>query len=267
MPSPSPYGPQQQKPQQHPHPAARLQHSDSRLSTRSELPALPSSPKDLHHHQLLHHNHSLELKGDGLPSLPQEQQKKKKSLLMFHLQSRSQEKSNGNPHDNLNSLPRDKNPSVTGDADKSLIDSRVESPTSGNTSNRVVSSQAHFKTASLSKASFLVSLRAATLLLPLYGLHYLVIVYRPDVDICWLSELYHYLSLTLDGLQGCLVSILFCFGNNEVRQLLKKSLLAKRDANLYMTEVVPAPGRASKDPSPRHNHPPLLRDGSANKDF
>lgn len=35
-------------------------------------------------------------------------------------------------------------------------------------------------------------------------------------SICWLSELYHYLSLTLDGLQGSLVSLLFCFGNNEV---------------------------------------------------
>ena len=35
---------------------------------------------------------------------------------------------------------------------------------------------------SVSKASLLVSLRAATLLLPLYGLHYLVIVYRPDIE-------------------------------------------------------------------------------------
>lgn len=33
-----------------------------------------------------------------------------------------------------------------------------------------------------SKASLAVSLRAATLLLPLYGLHYLVIVYRPNVE-------------------------------------------------------------------------------------
>ena len=45
----------------------------------------------------------------------------------------------------------------------------------GGTSN---SSAGH----SLSKASLLVSLRAATLLLPLYGLHYLVIVYRPDIE-------------------------------------------------------------------------------------
>lgn len=34
----------------------------------------------------------------------------------------------------------------------------------------------------LSKASLMVSMRAATLLLPLYGLHYLVFVYRPDIE-------------------------------------------------------------------------------------
>ena len=33
---------------------------------------------------------------------------------------------------------------------------------------------------------------------------------------CWLSEFYHYFSLTLDGLQGCVVSIIFCFANHEV---------------------------------------------------
>lgn len=32
------------------------------------------------------------------------------------------------------------------------------------------------------RASILVSLRAAVLLLPLYGLHYLVIVYRPRIE-------------------------------------------------------------------------------------
>ena len=56
--------------------------------------------------------------------------------------------------------------------------------------------------------------------------------------------MYHYLSLTLDGLQGFLVSILFCFGNNEVRQLLKRTLGKKSDANIYLTEIVPVP-RAS----------------------
>lgn len=66
------------------------------------------------------------------------------------------------------------------------------------------------------RTSILVSLRAASILLPLYGLHYLVFVYRLDTSVCWLSELYHYCSITLDGLQGMLVSILFCFATNEV---------------------------------------------------
>lgn len=66
------------------------------------------------------------------------------------------------------------------------------------------------------RTSILVSLRAASILLPLYGLHYLVFVYRIETSVCWLSELYHYCSITLDGLQGMLVSILFCFATNEV---------------------------------------------------
>ncbi|RWS09834.1 Hormone receptor-like protein, partial [Dinothrombium tinctorium] len=84
-------------------------------------------------------------------------------------------------------------------------------------------------------SSLLVSLRAASLLLPLYGLHYLFIVYRPDISVCWLSETYHYASLTLDGLQATLVSILFCFTNNEVRQLIKRALCGTRDQSVYLT--------------------------------
>ncbi|KAI1287360.1 G-protein coupled receptor seb-2 [Halotydeus destructor] len=34
----------------------------------------------------------------------------------------------------------------------------------------------------MTKANFMVPLRAATLLLPLYGLHFLLIVYRPDIE-------------------------------------------------------------------------------------
>ncbi len=83
----------------------------------------------------------------------------------------------------------------------------------------------------ITRQSVIVSLRAAILLLPLYGLHYLFIVYRPNIEYeiyiklisnfflylyyktffytrnCWLSEVYHYLSLTLDGLQGLVFEI------------------------------------------------------------
>ncbi|CAG2168000.1 unnamed protein product [Oppiella nova] len=94
----------------------------------------------------------------------------------------------------------------------------------------------------ITRQSIIVSLRAAILLLPLYGLHYLFVVYRPNIENCWFSEVYHYLSLTLDGLQGCAVSIIFCFANNEIRYLLTRSLervsTRQRSTTIYMTEVV-----------------------------
>ena len=99
----------------------------------------------------------------------------------------------------------------------------------------------HHQQSVFNRQSILVSLRAAVLLLPLYGLHYLVIVYRPKIEYdphayiicriywtyvilyisspnrnCWLSETYHYVSLSLDGLQGLAISIIFCFANSEV---------------------------------------------------
>lgn len=46
-----------------------------------------------------------------------------------------------------------------------------------------VSGRNHYHQQSVfSRQSILVSLRAAVLLLPLYGLHYLVIVYRPKIE-------------------------------------------------------------------------------------
>ncbi|XP_074599464.1 calcitonin gene-related peptide type 1 receptor-like [Brevipalpus obovatus] len=94
--------------------------------------------------------------------------------------------------------------------------------------------------ASITRTSFLVSLRAACLLLPLYGLNFLVLLYRPPTSICWIIELHHYASNTLDGLQGCLVSILYCFLNNEVRAHIRRSIFGRRDQqNINFTEIVP----------------------------
>lgn len=189
MPSPSPYGFQQQRPQQQ-H-TTGLQHSDSRLSGRSDLP--PPSPRDQHPLDISRGN-SVKLKGKD-PLSHQLPQRKRKSLLLFHFGHSMSQESNGNPVSNLHSSLKNKKKEssivtvVPSDSDHNLgldkpfIDSRIQSPTTG---LRIGArpSQPYFKTASssLSKASFLVSLRAATLLLPLYGLHYLVIVYRPDVE-------------------------------------------------------------------------------------
>ena len=64
--------------------------------------------------------------------------------------------------------------------EKKLLGNRGSSSGGGGTATTPTTTTT--TTSSLSKASFMVSLRAATLLLPLYGLHYLVIVYRPNVQ-------------------------------------------------------------------------------------
>jgi len=108
---------------------------------------------------------------------------------MFHVHSKSQEsyatshhQQDNVKHDNVNTAVEAVEAGETEalSPDKSLVSSSRadDSPTGQRNLNTSRQSQQHFKSAS----SFLVSLRAATLLLPLYGLHYLVIVYRPDVE-------------------------------------------------------------------------------------
>ncbi|CAG2116971.1 unnamed protein product, partial [Medioppia subpectinata] len=153
----------------------------------------------------------------------------------------------------------------------------------------------------ITRQSIVVSLRAAILLLPLYGLHYLFVVYRPNIEVlsshfgpqyycshsmaytisssstgltssktlsCWFSEVYHYLTLTLDGLQGCAVSIIFCFANHEISQyLLRRSLervstRGQRSTTIYMTEVVSLETIVRKGEHKRTEEYNHLHDGS-----
>ncbi|EFX69925.1 GPCR-like protein, family B [Daphnia pulex] len=67
------------------------------------------------------------------------------------------------------------------------------------------------------------AVRATLVLVPLFGLHFVVTIYRPSKDGCDWMEFYHYANALLDGLQGFLVAIIFCYGNGEVHYLLKRS--------------------------------------------
>ena len=59
-------------------------------------------------------------------------------------------------------------------------------------------------------------MRATLVLVPLFGLHFMVTIYRPTDKGCEWIEIYHYVNALLDGLQGCLVAIIFCYANGEV---------------------------------------------------
>ncbi|XP_022237603.1 calcitonin gene-related peptide type 1 receptor-like isoform X2 [Limulus polyphemus] len=72
-------------------------------------------------------------------------------------------------------------------------------------------------------SQFRKAVRATLVLVPLFGLHFTLVIYRPDSGSCGWIEAYFYLSYAMDGLQGCLVALIFCYLNGEVQCLLKRS--------------------------------------------
>jgi len=60
------------------------------------------------------------------------------------------------------------------------------------------------------------AVKATLVLVPLFGLHFGVTIYRPQSGICWWQEIYVYLDILLDGLQGAAVALIFCYINGEV---------------------------------------------------
>ena len=59
--------------------------------------------------------------------------------------------------------------------------------------------------------------RATILLIPLFGVQFLVTLVRPQTDDCDLEQVYYYIFYTMDGLQGTSVALLYCYFNKEVR--------------------------------------------------
>ena len=59
-------------------------------------------------------------------------------------------------------------------------------------------------------------IRATILLIPLFGVQFLVTLVRPETDDCDLEQVYYYIFYGVDGLQGALVTLLYCYLNREV---------------------------------------------------
>ncbi|XP_023223383.1 calcitonin gene-related peptide type 1 receptor-like [Centruroides sculpturatus] len=67
------------------------------------------------------------------------------------------------------------------------------------------------------------AVRATLILVPLFGVHFILVIYRPQSGKCEILEAYTYISHAMDGLQGLLVAVIFCYINGEVVYLLKRS--------------------------------------------
>ncbi|XP_070160430.1 calcitonin receptor isoform X5 [Polyergus mexicanus] len=89
--------------------------------------------------------------------------------------------------------------------------------------------------------SMLQAFRATLLLVPLLGLHYLVIPFRPPKKHPW-EHFYEVLSAITASFQGLCVAVLFCFCNGEVIAQFKRkwdgnTLLRKRANSCTATTV------------------------------
>ncbi|XP_077512350.1 calcitonin gene-related peptide type 1 receptor-like [Amblyomma americanum] len=81
-------------------------------------------------------------------------------------------------------------------------------------------------------SQFRKAVRAVLVLFPLFGMHFLMTVYRSPAN-CGAWEVYQYISKASDGLQGFFVAVIFCYLNGEVQGQITRSIeLVKLESSL-----------------------------------
>ncbi|XP_028998978.1 calcitonin gene-related peptide type 1 receptor isoform X2 [Betta splendens] len=67
---------------------------------------------------------------------------------------------------------------------------------------------------------YMRAVRATLILIPLLGIQYVLLNYKPREQ--WMLEIYMYIIVILQHYQGLLVSTIFCFFNGEVQSVLRR---------------------------------------------
>ncbi|XP_014847082.1 PREDICTED: calcitonin gene-related peptide type 1 receptor [Poecilia mexicana] len=80
---------------------------------------------------------------------------------------------------------------------------------------------------------YMRAVRATLILIPLLGIQYVLLAYKPHDH--WISEIYLYIMNILMHYQGLLVSTIFCFFNGEVQTVLRRqwNLLRMQSAGTF----------------------------------
>ncbi|KAK6745601.1 hypothetical protein RB195_011992 [Necator americanus] len=83
----------------------------------------------------------------------------------------------------------------------------------------------------LERMQYKKAVRAAVILIPVFGLQFLFTIYR-------LEDITHQvINLVMDGLQGCVVSIIFCYTNKSVCDCARKWWKGVRDSRSIEADV------------------------------
>ncbi|XP_049869896.1 PDF receptor-like [Pectinophora gossypiella] len=70
-------------------------------------------------------------------------------------------------------------------------------------------------------ANQLNTAKATLFLMPIFGVQFLLTAFRPVTTDCTAEQIYYYVSYTVEGLQGFIVAMLYCYVNKEVHVLVK----------------------------------------------
>lgn len=76
------------------------------------------------------------------------------------------------------------------------------------------------------------AVRATLVLLPVFGLHFCVTIYKIE-NVLW----YDVLNKILDGLQGLIVAVIICYTHGDVIRLVKKTWHSRRDKRMCEQEA------------------------------
>ncbi|CAH2105740.1 unnamed protein product [Euphydryas editha] len=70
-------------------------------------------------------------------------------------------------------------------------------------------------------ANQLSTAKATLFLMPLFGTQFIFTAIRPDTTNCLYEQVYYFVAYTIEGLQGLIVSLLYCYINKEVHALIR----------------------------------------------
>ncbi|CAG9795266.1 unnamed protein product [Diatraea saccharalis] len=70
-------------------------------------------------------------------------------------------------------------------------------------------------------ANQLSTAKTTLFLMPIFGCQFLLTAFRPNTTNCVGEQVYFYIAYSVEGLQGFIVAMLYCYVNKEVRMLLK----------------------------------------------
>ncbi|XP_063377538.1 uncharacterized protein LOC134664722 [Cydia fagiglandana] len=79
-------------------------------------------------------------------------------------------------------------------------------------------------------ANQLSTTKATLFLMPIFGSQFLLTAFRPNTTNCTAEQIYYYVTYAVEGLQGFVVAMLYCYVNKEVRMLIKATYLKTENA-------------------------------------